>query len=224
MKPTIPTPQSIKIKQLFTSINGEVNMNGQGSFTHFVRFAGCNLKCNWCDTKYAQDYNGGIDLPTKQIIDFCSKPPDNVTITGGEPLMQKEALLCLVKELSDNGNSVSIETNGSIKVPDLDRSELDVGWVIDVKLPSSGHYNPEWEKNLPNLDPDYDWLKFVIGTDEDYSIAKEWVESLDFLVTNIAFAPVSGKIKPHELSRKMIKDNLCGLYLNVQIHKFIGVR
>uniref|UniRef100_A0A6M3L1Z2 Putative iron-sulfur binding domain containing protein n=1 Tax=viral metagenome TaxID=1070528 RepID=A0A6M3L1Z2_9ZZZZ len=217
------------INEIFQSINGEVNWCNQGSIATFIRFSGCNLSCPYCDTTYAQNLIGFVyqffshDLACRVLEKH--RGVENITITGGEPLLQKEFLIdflcCLLQKTIVK---VSIETNGTIPIPELDRDiRCIVGWVIDFKLPSSGAYNEKNLQNLPNDVTDNDWIKFVIGDREDYLVAKNILNKCDYHY-NLAFSPVLPGMTPSTLLGWMLEDHLFHVVLNVQIHKLINIK
>ena len=103
----------MKIRSIFTSVDGEINDFHQGRLSVFVRLAGCNLNCSYCDTKYAQSIKAGTEKSISEIVsNVCKFNLDKVTITGGEPLLQADEVKILIKELSTKGKKITIETNG----------------------------------------------------------------------------------------------------------------
>ena len=108
----------MKIAEIFKSLQGEGR--NQGKPCLFIRLAGCNLSCRWCDTAYARD--GGTEMRCGEVLEFCWREnPRLVCITGGEPLLQKEALLRLLPSLHKRGTDVDIETNGTIAFTECSR-------------------------------------------------------------------------------------------------------
>ncbi|MEA3379090.1 MAG: radical SAM protein [Nanoarchaeota archaeon] len=198
----------MKINEIFLSIQGEgLEM---GLPTVFVRTSDCNLRCNYCDTTYA--YNESKELSVKEIFaiieDFGIK---RVSITGGEPLLQKEELLQLIEKLEDY--SISVETNGSI---DVSRLPENIKISLDIKCPSSGESNKMRYDNLNHLKIS-DQVKFIMATDEDYNYAKAIVEK--FNVPNVFFTPVGG-LDAQKIVKKVLKDKL-NLRIGLQLHKII---
>lgn len=214
----------VNVNSVFQSINGEVNNAGIGSITTFVRLAGCNLRCNYCDTLYAQQDADGkemyVDRLTSDIIAMGSR---RVTITGGEPLLQIKPVYRLVNKLTMASIDVSIETNGSIKIP----YEWPCSFVVDYKLPSSGMAEKMALDNFDSLNYS-DFIKYVIADKADYDYAKD-IESQfrDEQIasyTRRAFSPVSGELDPRELLEWLINDGFTDSYLNIQLHKLVKVR
>lgn len=220
----------MKIASIFTSIDGEVNWWGQGTMSTFIRFAGCNLRCLYCDTQWAQGVSEAEEYTQLDVINAvvnqgCSK----VTITGGEPLVQAEDVDAIVGGLISRGiTKISIETNGSI-IP-VCRSPR-VSWVVDYKLPSSGMMGRmmrlEWFYTALGHQ---DFIKFVILTQEDYEVAR----NLAYYLSNktsarIAFSLGMDKggvfpvITPSQLIQMLWKDELKNCIVNLQLHKLVGL-
>jgi len=207
------------INEIFTSIDGEVSTFHQGTMSTFIRFAGCNLKCPYCDTKYAQKANAGEIYEQAAIFNLvktigCKK----ITITGGEPLLQVRELIPLIKELLYKGHKVTVETNGSIELPQ-DLYDENFGWIVDYKLWC-------WEKmitkNFTRL-TSCDWIKLVLQSPEEYYLAKETVSRLRDLGSqaNVALSTVFGKFSPADLISMIKKDKFWDVTVNVQLHKII---
>ncbi len=159
----------MKINEIFYSIQGEGIFMGLPMA--FVRSAGCNLRCRWCDTKYA--YETGDEITIEMILARIKEyPTKNVCLTGGEPLVQNESGE-LIRKLLDQNYYVFLETNGSIFLGDLDlqpSNKLNIS--MDIKCPSSGE---EDKMNFANLDllGDGDQVKFIIADENDYEYAKK---------------------------------------------------
>lgn len=127
----------IKINEIFQSISGEAGHPNfpQGTFCTFIRFQGCSLRCNWCDTPQSHDYySDGQYMEIQDIVNAVSKA-NNIVITGGEPTLQQSGLTALINAFKGTGKKIQIETNGTHFPIDIDPS---VTWVMDYKLPSSG--------------------------------------------------------------------------------------
>jgi 7-carboxy-7-deazaguanine synthase len=156
----------IKINEIFTSIDGEVNKFGQGGLTTFIRFADCNLRCSYCDTNYAQSDKFAKEMTINEIISQVKTP--KVTITGGEPLVQMLGFNQLITVFLDMGLFVTVETNGSLLIPDAYRYyDSQLGWVIDFKFEYENQMI--WENFI--LRRKGDWIKFVLDKKEDYKTA-----------------------------------------------------
>lgn len=209
-----------KVVEKFVSINGEGTRAGQ--LAVFVRFAGCNLNCSFCDTMWANKENVQYEIMTAEQIKsyIISTGVKNVTLTGGEPLLRdgmKELLLCL----SDDGLYVEIETNGSVDIEPYRIRDDFPSFTMDYKLPGSDmeqHMNTENFKNLKKTDT----VKFVAGSHEDLERAREIIEKNGLTdICSVYFSPVFGRIEPKEIVEYMIENNLNGVNMQLQMHKFI---
>lgn len=203
----------MKINEIFKSIQGESSFAGIP--TVFVRLTGCNLRCQWCDTKYA--YDEGVDLTVDDVIDkIADLGLKSVEVTGGEPLLQKEVYE-LMDRLLDVGYKVFIETNGSI---DLGRVDKRVIKIVDIKCPGSGESDQMYFNNLNYL-LKTDEVKFVIKDRGDYEWSKGVIKRFELLEKcSILMSPVLGDIEPSELAEWILEDNL-NVRLQIQLHKLI---
>ena len=218
----------IRINDIFSSINGEVSKSAQGSLCTFIRFQGCNLNCSYCDTGYSQDIKGGTEMSVSQIMKRVKiLKMRNITITGGEPLLQREGLEELVSRLQLWGiSNISIETNGSFLIPYLGNM---VNWIADWKSFSSNMQGDYDIKNFRNLGGG-DFIKFVVADKKDFNDAVNVIyifqKKKELEPPSFAFAPIHGKLDPSVLvdwmlSKKICRDNKC--VLNLQLHKIINV-
>lgn len=203
----------IKLIEIFCSIQGESSYVGYPCI--FIRFAECNLRCNYCDTQYSYKANFSMDL--ENILDELRKyhPVKLVEITGGEPLLQAE-ITDLIDLLLENKYQVLLETNGSLP---LDKIDKRVHKIIDVKTIKSGSKNSFCMSNLGYMTPT-DELKFVISDYDDYNWSKEFVFKNNLLSRNILFSPVYDKISPEILVSWIVEDKL-HVRFQLQIHKYI---
>lgn len=203
-----------KINEIYYSIQGEGTQAGLPCV--FVRFTYCNLRCTYCDTGYA--FYEGIEMSTDQIIEKIKRNNCNlVEITGGEPLVQKEDCLILMKKLCDLNYQVMIETSGSISISEIDPR---VKIIMDLKCPSSGMEKKNLYENLIYLKP-ADELKFVIGNREDYQWSKRIIKENNLEEKCILlFSPVFGMIEPVEIVNWILEDNL-KVRFQLQLHKYI---
>jgi 7-carboxy-7-deazaguanine synthase len=234
------------VSEIFKSIQGESTFAGLPSV--FVRLAGCNLDCDWCDTDYAKALNDGkikdaketsVDEVIKEVARLDARI---VTITGGEPLLQNETeelitkllALSLAPKPNTAPRTVLLETNGSIGLAQIDKRVVK---IVDVKCPSSGHADSFKIENLQYLNPE-DEIKFVIADKADYEFARkfvddhltgEWIAGTDdqqndqgikFRFTKILFSPVLGTLEPRALAEWVLADHL-NVRLQVQLHKMI---
>lgn len=199
------------VNEIFDSIEGEGKR--AGALVTFVRLTGCNLRCSYCDTAYA--FNEGKEMDVNTIADKVSY--NKVTLTGGEPLLQKNVNK-LIQALSDK--EVNVETNGSINIePFFCYNNL--FFTVDYKCGSSNMSDKMCENTFQKLRHN-DVLKFVVGSNEDLEQAKEVYNRYPNLHDKaIYISPVFGNIEPVKLV-EYIKDNkLDNWKVQLQLHKFI---
>lgn len=209
------------VVEKFVSINGEGAKAGQ--LAVFVRFAGCNLACNYCDTMWANKKDVPFDTLTEfEIYDYIkSTGVTNVTLTGGEPLLREniENLLRILS--SDKSLYVEIETNGSVDIlPFRDISD-NISFTLDYKLPGSGM---ESEMNLDNYEDlrKEDTVKFVVSNRKDLDKTKEIIEEYGLLdKCKVYISPVFGRIEPAEIVDYMVEHKMNKVNMQLQLHKFI---
>lgn len=207
----------MKVVEKFISIDGEGPT--AGALSVFVRFAGCNLRCAWCDTSYAWDTTADVtDMSASEIADYIkSTGIGHVTITGGEPLLQP-GLIGLLSRLADY--QVHVETNGAIPVEQF-RIGDNIHFVIDYKLPDSGM---EERMHLPNLASvrKADAYKFVIASNRDLDKAVKIVRQYNLEEkTQVYFSTVFGKMEPAVVVERMKSEKFNGVKIQLQLHKFI---
>ena len=202
----------MKINEIFYSIQGEGKWTGIPNI--FIRTTGCNLRCNYCDTKYA--YVEGVEKNILEITNEIKKYPCNkICITGGEPLIQDD-INKLIEELIVQKYEIIIETNGSIKVDKL-ASIKDVIISMDVKCPSSMMDDKMILQNISFLKTK-DQMKFIINDKKDYSYAKKIMEKYK-PKCELFFQPVWGK--DPKILAEWIKNDDLPAKLGLQIHKII---
>jgi 7-carboxy-7-deazaguanine synthase len=213
MESSIRRDDLLKVNEIFYSIQGESSFSGIPFV--FVRLTGCNLRCSYCDTKYA--YEEGEELTVEQILKQIKKYKCRyVEITGGEPLLQDDTPF-LVDSLIDKGFNVLVETNGTKDVSVIsDKAVI----IMDVKCPSSGEVNKiDWE-NIKRLDKK-DEVKFVIAEKSDYDWAKEIITERNLIYkAEVLLSPVREKLEPDLLAEWILKDNL-KVRFQLQLHKAI---
>lgn len=210
----------MRVFSIFDSIDGEVNFYGQGHLTTFIRLAGCQLACIYCDTRYARDPNSGTQMSVNQIVRKVKEShPYKVTITGGEPLEQQKELIELVRILQADHILVTVETNGAHEIP-----ILPCCWIADYKLKGSGMRKFMRLENFEMLNPD-SYIKFVISDRKDYIESKEVMTKLRERGRWMKFAlsPVMPELPARELLSWMKADFLNSVILNIQIHKLLDL-
>lgn len=214
--------------EVFLSIQGE--STDAGIPCVFIRLYGCNVHCAYCDQPQGKEDRHKISIAhlVQEAMKYNCK---NICITGGEPLVQKEAVYQLALELiSDYGCNVSIETNGCTKIsPDLYYPSK-MKFVMDIKCPSSGVSHLNVYENLMIL-KQRDEVKFVIGNRHDYDFMKQVLKTYPtpakVLVSPVFQYDDSGKhYSPiaHDLVSWVIEDKLFNVRVQIQMHKCLGVR
>ena len=206
---------TLKVNEIFYSIQGESSFAGRPCV--FIRLTGCNLRCSYCDTRYA--YEQGEDLEIDVIVSQVSSYQCLlVEVTGGEPLIQKETP-SLIEKLLEEGYEVLLETNGTRDIGQVDERCVK---ILDVKCPSSGEADKNDFDNLGKLG-EKDEVKFIIENRDDYEYAKKILGHEHETVSRtraVHFSPVFGKMDPKRLAEWILEDRL-NVRLQVQIHKMI---
>ena len=211
----------MKVVEKFVSINGEGSKAGQ--LAVFIRFAGCNLDCVYCDTKWANEKDVSYsEMSKEEIYEYIkSTGVRNITVTGGEPLLQ-DGIYEFLEYLSlDKELSVEIETNGSVDISLFKKIDNTPSFTMDYKLDYSNMENKMFLDNLKKLDK-RDVIKFVSGSQKDLEILKNIVEKYNLIErTKVYVSPVFGAIEPSVIVDWMIENNLNGMNLQIQMHKII---
>ncbi|MBV8773400.1 MAG: radical SAM protein [Deltaproteobacteria bacterium] len=206
--------ERLRINEIFFSIQGESTWAGCPCV--FVRLTGCNLRCHWCDTKYA--FYEGHQLPIDEVVERVRAYGCNlVEVTGGEPLLQK-GIHRLFELLLNHGFTVLVETSG-----ERDLSEIDprIIKIVDLKCPSSGECARNRMSNLEYVS-NRDELKFVIGERCDFEWACEIIRryQLSQLVRAVLMSPVFGSLSPADLANWILQERL-PVRMQLQMHKHI---
>jgi 7-carboxy-7-deazaguanine synthase len=201
------------VSEIFRSIQGESSFAGLPCA--FVRLAGCNLRCRYCDTRYAQE--GGTPMSLEEVIDRVSAfGIELVEITGGEPLVQPETP-ALAAAFLERGCQVMVETNGSLDISTLPDGAIR---IMDIKCPSSGEGVQFMWENIWKL-RDNDEVKFVISDRHDYEWARGIVrERFGRTKIRLLFSAVFGELPPRNLVEWILQDKL-PVRFQLQIHKYI---
>ena len=202
----------MKINEIFYSIQGEGKWIGYPNI--FIRVTGCNLRCSYCDTKYA--YENGKKMSISDILNEIQKYPcKKICITGGEPLLQKETYE-LVDILLKKDYMICLETNGSQSIKEL-AGQKSLIISMDIKCPSSEMDKKMNFENLSYLTVN-DQLKFIINNREDYDYAKSILREYK-PITTVFFQPTWG-FDLKKLATWIIEDSL-DIRLGFQLHKII---
>ncbi|MCM2464831.1 7-carboxy-7-deazaguanine synthase QueE [Methanoculleus oceani] len=200
------------VSEIFRSLQGEGK--NQGRPCTFVRLAGCNLRCAWCDTSYARE--GGTEMSVIEVLDrVWLQNGKQICITGGEPLLQQEEVLELLKKFSLHGYTVEIETNGT---RDFRRMQPYASICMDVKCPSSGEKS---DLSLLSFITPRDCVKFVVA-DEDDLLYAQAVMSRCEIRGEVFISPVEGS-DYRAIADYVVKENLPARF-QLQLHKILGVK
>ena len=211
----------MRVAEKFISINGEGVRAGE--LAVFVRFQGCNLRCHYCDTKWALAKDCPYEEMSPEQIHAYTKRTGikNVTLTGGEPLLHKDMDRLLAILLADEDLRVEIETNGAVDLLKFCACPGRPVFTMDYKLPSSGYEKSMVLSNFELLSPD-DTVKFVSGSTEDLEKAYQIIQEYDLLRRcHVYFSPVFGDIEPAEIVSFMMDHKLNEARLQIQMHKVI---
>ena len=215
--------------ELYKSVQGESSFAGLPCI--FVRLAGCNLRCAWCDSEYT--FSGGKPFSAEEIIAQIEElaPCRLVEFTGGEPMLQARELLPLMHTLLERGFELMIETSGERPLADVPKA---VHKIVDVKCPGAGAAANSFRmENLDALTP-ADEVKFVLSDRRDYEFARDFIRThaLEQKAGGILLSPAFSKLPsplrtienatldPREVVDWMLADGLPAR-LSLQIHKFI---
>ncbi len=214
--------------EIYKSVQGESSFAGRPCI--FVRLAGCNLRCSWCDSEYT--FKGGYKLSEDEVVAEIEKlaPVRLIEFTGGEPLLQERELVPLMERLLVSGYELMIETSGERP---LNRVPAAVHKIVDVKCPGSGEGGSFRLNNLEFLTKG-DEVKFVITDRGDYEFARNFIRQhgLEACAGGVLLSPAFNKapsaarstencvLDPRELVEWMLADGL-DARLSLQIHKYI---
>lgn len=202
----------MKITDIFQSLQGEGK--NQGIPCLFIRLAGCNLRCRWCDTP--ESWAGGTEMNLNSILEQVGRiNPSYICVTGGEPLLQADELDHLLGSLHKRGVIIDIETNGTI---DFSRFQPSASICMDVKCPSSGEQS---DLSLLEKIRPQDSIKFVVKDEADCQFAKEIMKTHQ-IAGEVFMSPVFGT--DYTTISKFILINNLPVRMQVQLHKVIGVK
>ncbi len=211
----------MRVFEIFRSIQGETTR--AGAPMDFVRLAGCDLACSYCDTPAAQNPKAGREMTVDEILASLPRPlfPE-VMITGGEPLLQCAQVNALIGELVAQGCEVLVETSGAHSIDPMDRRAR---FIVDLKTPGSGMAERMRWENLERL-TGRDEVKFVLTGRADYDWAREVVRRHRLAercpVLFGAADPGAPGLAVRALAEWILADAL-PVRLNVQIHKVLGL-
>lgn len=208
------------VVEKFISINGEGTKAGM--LSAFIRMKGCNLRCNYCDTFWANVPDCPCEyLSASELLSWLKESKvKNVTLTGGEPLLTPE-IASLIDEIGKNHMAVEIETNGSVDLAPFDKLSCRPSFTMDYKCPDSGMESFMLPDNFSVL-TDRDTVKFVVSNRQDLDKAREITKHYQLTTRcHVYLSAVFGRIEPREIVAYMIEHHWNDIYLQLQMHKFI---
>lgn len=216
----------IPVSEIFTSIDGEGLTTG--SIATFVRVQGCSLRCSYCDSMYAVEPEHKNTMTLKEILNkVFREDTKHITITGGEPLLYRDQVIVLTRELLDKKRIVNIETNGAHDITTFlnefsSKEKKNIIITMDWKSISSGESSKMLTANLKALRPETDVLKFVVGSKQDLNQMRDIVRTNSRL-RNIFVGPIFGQIEPKEVVQYLLDNrrDLINVRMQLQIHKII---
>ena len=215
--------------ELYKSVQGESSFAGLPCI--FVRLAGCNLRCAWCDSEYT--FTGGKPYTAEDVLAGVDAlaPCRLVEFTGGEPMLQARELVPLMRVMLDRGDELMIETSGERPLDDVPSA---VHKIVDVKCPGAGAAAGSFRmSNLAALTT-RDEVKFVLSSRADYEFARDFIRehALSGRVGSVLLSPAFTKtpsplrtaenmvLDPRLIVEWMLADGL-DARLSLQIHKFV---
>ena len=210
-----------KVVEKFVSINGEARRAGE--LACFIRFAGCNLNCSYCDTKWANEAKAPFEILSEEEIYAYIKDTGvkNITLTGGEPLIQENLKRLLMMLSKDNDLRIEIETNGAVALDEYIDISDNITFTMDYKLPGS---KMEEYMILSNFDilRKIDTVKFVVSDYEDLEVAKSIINKYNLSNRlKVYLSSCFGQIKPENIVDYMIDNQMNDVRLQLQMHKYI---
>ena len=210
-----------QVVEKFVSINGEGRRAGE--LAVFIRMKGCNLRCTYCDTLWANEADcESTEMTVDEIVSYIEENKvKNVTLTGGEPLLREGMAELITAILSDPQRRVEIETNGSVDLSPYCELERRPSFTMDYKMPDSGMEHAMRLSNMEKLSSE-DTVKFVVSSRSDMERALETIEKYDLRErTAVYFSPVFGRIEPVEMVDFLMEKKLNDVKIQIQLHKMI---
>ncbi len=210
-----------QVVEKFVSINGEGRRAGE--LAVFIRMKGCNLRCTYCDTLWANEADcESTEMTVDEIVSYIEENKvKNVTLTGGEPLLREGMAELITAILSDPQRRVEIETNGSVDLSPYCELERRPSFTMDYKMPDSGMEHAMRLSNMEKLSSE-DTVKFVVSSRSDMERALEIIEKYDLRErTAVYFSPVFGRIEPVEMVDFLMEKKLNDVKIQIQLHKMI---
>ncbi len=209
----MPQPLTLKIAEIFPSIQGEGLR--QGEATIFIRLAGCNLRCPFCDTKYA--WQGGQEYTVEQILGKVKKietrfPCQWLCLTGGEPLLQNVAEL--IKNFKEKNFKIQVETNATIY------RDLPVDWYTISPKPEQYFYQPEYRGRAKEV-------KLIVTRELELGVIQNLRHDFPEKIP-ILLQPQSNRKWSFDQALKLLRHSLKmgikNIKISIQLHKIYGLR
>lgn len=210
-----------KIAETFVSINGEGILGGQ--LAVFIRFAGCNLSCTYCDTTWAnQDQLKSRTMSEHEIYQYIKETGiRNVTLTGGEPLIQPDIGTLLSLLTKDGDLRVEVETNGSVDLSEFRYPQNPPSFTMDYKLPGSCMESAMQLTNF-NCLTSRDLVKFVVNSIKDLDRTNEVITCYNLTERcHVSISAVFGQIELPLVVDYMKQCQMNDVNLQLQMHKYI---
>ena len=210
------------VVEKFISINGESRRAGE--LAVFVRFRGCNLRCNYCDTLWAcEDTAECKYMSVQEIYEYIkSTGIKNVTLTGGEPVLQKDIKELLKLLGGDSDLRIEVETNGAVLLDEYYRTVPEnISFTVDYKCPGSGMEKLMCLRNFEEI-RELDTVKFVVSDRNDLDCMVKIIDTYRLTEKCMVYvSAVFGRIEPQEIVEYMTEHKLNDVRLQLQMHKFI---
>lgn len=215
------------VNEIFSSIDGEANPCGQGHPSTFIRFSGCSCCCTFCDTLHDEYYEMDLNQLV-HTVKAISKSSPKLTITGGEPLLQREAVKCICENFASK--FITIETNGAHELIEFDIPDIlkHIYWVVDFKLKSSGMTDRMRLATFENLGPE-DMIKFVVSNVEDLYEADKIMGRLrtkaKYVVSPVMHKDEHGEYNlnwARAVAHHVVANGIPAI-VSVQMHKLLGM-
>ena len=207
----------LKLIEHYLSLQGEGLRAGK--LTYFVRFAGCNLRCQWCDSKFS--FGKGKQIPFQKIVkEIKNSKAQFVCLTGGEPLLHESDCLRLIHHFPKI--HFDVETGGALDISKLQFKNSSI--IMDWKLHHSGMKDRMKKENLPLLRRSHDLLKFVTDmSDSDQKEISRIMKQTKKSEFQISLQPLHGS-EAIKCADWIIRQKNPRLQINLQIHKYIWPR
>ncbi|MGM0596645.1 MAG: radical SAM protein [Myxococcota bacterium] len=209
--------KTLQVFNIFKSIQGESSWQGRNCT--FIRLSGCPLNCSWCDTPEARSFDSGTPMELDQIVKAVSVTGCTlVEVTGGEPLVQQNAMTLLGK-LNDKGFETLLETSGAFSISGVDkRTKI----IMDIKPPSSGEDEKMLSSNLDILKTG-DEVKFPIADRNDFSCALCQLREIEDRCFTPLFTPVEPSMNPKLLAKWFLEAAPPDARFQLQLHKLLNL-